>query len=76
MFHCILNLYILSGDFEQYKDKFIKLIVEKKKDYFLFDKFLDVISRKLSNLGYQNIQSERNSLVLVSKKDYLLICAH
>ena len=28
-------------DFEQYKDKYIKLIVEKKKDYFLFDKFLD-----------------------------------
>ena len=28
-------------DFDKYKDKYIKLIVEKKKDYFLFDKFLD-----------------------------------
>ena len=28
-------------DFEKYKHKYVKLIVEKKKDYFLFDKFLD-----------------------------------
>ena len=28
-------------DHSKYNDKFVKLIVEKKKDYFLFDKFLD-----------------------------------
>jgi hypothetical protein len=28
-------------DYEKYRDKYIKLIVEKKKDYYLFDKFVD-----------------------------------
>jgi len=28
-------------DYSKYEDKYIKLIVEKKKDYYLFDKFVD-----------------------------------
>jgi len=28
-------------DYTKHKDKYIKLIVEKKKDYYLFDKFVD-----------------------------------
>jgi len=28
-------------DYDKYKNKYIKLIVEKKKDYYLFDKFVD-----------------------------------
>ena len=35
-----LNDYT-NFDYTPYEDKYIKLIVEKKKDYFLFDKFLD-----------------------------------
>ena len=33
-------------DYSQCKDKFIKLIVDKKKDYFLFDKFVDDMYKK------------------------------
>jgi predicted phosphodiesterase len=33
-------------DYTQYKDKYIKLIVEKKKDYYLFDKFIDGFYKK------------------------------
>ena len=33
-------------DYEKYEDKFIKLIVEKKKDYYLFDKFVDGFYKK------------------------------
>ena len=28
-------------DYEKYRDKYLKIIVEKKKDYYLFDKFID-----------------------------------
>ena len=33
-------------DYSKYEDKFIKLIVEKKKDYYLFDKFIDGFYKK------------------------------
>jgi len=33
-------------DYSKYEDKFIKLIVEKKKDYYLFDKFVDGFYKK------------------------------
>ena len=33
-------------DYTQYEDKYIKLIVEKKKDYYLFDKFIDGFYKK------------------------------
>ena len=33
-------------DYKPYKDKYIKLIVEKKKDYYLFDKFIDGFYKK------------------------------
>ena len=33
-------------DYTKYKDKYIKLIVEKKKDYYLFDKFTDGFYKK------------------------------
>jgi DNA repair exonuclease SbcCD nuclease subunit len=33
-------------DYGKYEDKFIKLIVEKKKDYYLFDKFVDGFYKK------------------------------
>jgi vacuolar-type H+-ATPase subunit I/STV1 len=28
-------------DYEKYRNKYLKIIVEKKKDYYLFDKFID-----------------------------------
>ena len=33
-------------DFSECDDKYIKLVVEKKKDYFMFDKFVDDIYKK------------------------------
>jgi DNA repair exonuclease SbcCD nuclease subunit len=33
-------------DYSQCKDKFVKLIVDKKKDYYLFDKFIDDMYKK------------------------------
>ena len=33
-------------DYTKHKDKYIKLIVEKKKDYYLFDKFVDGFYKK------------------------------
>ena len=35
------NEYKLLYNYDQHKDKYLKVIVEKKKDYYLFDKWID-----------------------------------
>ena len=38
----------MNFDYTPYTDKYVKLIVEKKKDYFLFDKFIDGFYKKIN----------------------------
>ena len=58
-------------DFSECDDKYIKLVVEKKKDYFMFDKFVDDIYKK-SKLYDLKIIEDYSDLDATSVDDDIL----